>query len=270
MRKGLHIGTSGWSYPEDWKGVFYTSSSSLLNQYLRYFETSEINSTFYALPRQNFIQHLANLDERVFFTAKIPKKVTHDNRLDLTGEGGEVLQQFLTLMRPIASKVPVLLIQLPPWPHSKMADLEAFLTQLDPAFRYAIEFRHESWLSADVWSLLEEWKVAQVIVDEPRLPIDLRTTADFAYIRWHGHGEKLWYRYRYSEEELSEWVPRIARVVDENETVLGYFNNHFSGNAPLNALQMLSLLGRSTPAQARKLEQMLKRTATHQTTLDDF
>jgi uncharacterized protein YecE (DUF72 family) len=270
MRTGLHIGTSGWSYREDWKDVFYTSSSSLLQQYLQYFETAEINSTFYALPRENFVRHLLSVTPSVFFTAKLPKKVTHDHRLDLTGEGGDELQKYFDLLRPAAHRVPVLLIQLPPWNIDKMADLESFFNGLDSTFRYAIEFRDESWLKPTVWALLEKYNVAHVIVDEPKLPINLRITTNFSYIRWHGHGEKPWYKYRYSEDELKEWIPRLEQVSAESESVLGYFNNHFFGHAPLNALQLLTILKRSSPAQIRKMEQMIKSTSTHQTTLDDF
>jgi uncharacterized protein YecE (DUF72 family) len=270
MRKGLHLGTSGWSYDKDWKGVFYKSGTSMLQQYLGYFKTAEINSTFYALPRPKFIRHLATLDETVFFTAKIPKKVTHDSRLDLKGEGGTTLAEYFRLLEPLHGRIPVLLIQLPPWDISTMADLETFFSALDTSFRYAIEFRDFSWLKNNVWNLLEDYGIAHVIVDEPKLPIDLRITADFSYIRWHGHGEKPWFNYRYSIEELEAWVPRLQEVTSTVETTFGYFNNHFAGNAPLNALQMLSLLGTIDRRQERKLESMLEADSFQQTSLDDF
>jgi uncharacterized protein YecE (DUF72 family) len=270
MRKGLHIGTSGWSYEKDWKGVFYHSGQSMLQQYLSYFETSEINSTFYALPKPKFVSHLTSLDEAYFFTAKLPKKVTHDSRLDVTGEGGEILAEFYRLLEPLRGRIPVLLIQLPPWNISSMADLEAFLSALDPSFRYAIEFRDFSWLTNRVWNLLEDYGIANVIVDEPKLPIDLKITADFSYIRWHGHGQNPWFNYRYSVEELKAWVPRLDQVTSSVDTTFGYFNNHFAGNAPLNALQLLSLLETISSRQERKLESMLEADAFHQSSLDDF
>jgi uncharacterized protein YecE (DUF72 family) len=270
MKKGLHIGTSGWSYEKDWKGTFYTTDGSMLKHYLSYFQTAEINSTFYALPRPNFIRHMSSLSDDVFFTAKIPKKVTHDNRLDLSGEGGETLWEFYRLMEPIRDRIPVLLIQLPPWEISTMGDLDTFLSSLDQSFRYAIEFRDHSWLTSKVWGLLENYKVANVIVDEPKLPINLRITTDFSYIRWHGHGQNPWFNYRFSIEDLQAWVPRLEQVTDSVETTFGYFNNHFAGNAPLNALQLLSLLGKINPKQQVKLEQMLKTTKTTQSTLDEF
>ncbi len=238
MNQGLHIGTSGWSYEKEWKGTFYNSGKSMLQQYLSYFDTAEINSTFYALPQPNFIKHLATIDQHKFFTAKLPKKVTHDHRLDLTGEGGHVLEQFFELLDPIKDRIPVLLIQLPPWKRSSMGDLETFFSQLKSSYRYAIEFRDESWLNDSVWTLLEKYDIAHCIVDEPKLPIDLRITTDFSYIRWHGHGGKLWYNYRYSVEELENWKPKVQHVMNSVDTTFGYFNNHFAGNAPLNALQM--------------------------------
>ncbi|MFQ5831800.1 MAG: DUF72 domain-containing protein [Candidatus Thorarchaeota archaeon] len=272
MRKGLHIGTSGWSYVDKtgWLDVFYHSRKSLLKQYLAVFQTAEINSTFYSLPRPTFVKHLATLKGDKFFTAKIPRKVTHDHRLELKGEGGEVLSQFFTLMKPVEDRVAALLIQLPPWEVSKMANLEAFLAELDPSFRFAIEFRNESWLSNSVYRLIEDYGTAYVIVDEPKLPIDLRVTADFAYVRWHGHGTRPWYNYRYSVDELEKWKPRIENIMDRAESVLGYFNNHFSGNAPLNALQMLSLMGTIDERQTQKLEKMLSHMSVEQTSLEDF
>jgi uncharacterized protein YecE (DUF72 family) len=275
MRKGLFIGTSGWSYPDEgpngWKGTFYESTQSMLKQYLNYFDTAEINSTFYALPQPNFIKHLAGLkDESKFFTAKLPKKVTHDSRLRLEGEGGQVLEQFFSLMHPLKDRIASLLIQLPPWDITNMGDLESFFSSLDENFRYAIEFRHESWLKDRVWNLLEDYGIAHVVVDEPKLPIDLRVTADFSYVRWHGHGGKLWYMYRYSKEEIEAWKPRVEQLLSDSKTVLGYWNNHFSGNAPLNAFQMLQLMNQITPQQEKKLQRMLSATAVEQTSLDDF
>ena len=151
-----------------------------------------------------------------------------------------------------------------------MADLETFFSGLDSGFRYAIEFRHESWLVPHVWSMLESYRIAHVIVDEPLLPIDLRVTTDFSYVRWHGHGDRPWYRYRYDEEELRASIQRLNEVTGNCQTTLGYFNNHFAGNAPLNALQMLRLLNRADEKQLRKLDTMLKSTSSEQTTLDDF
>ncbi len=271
MIKGLHIGTSGWSYPEDWKDVFYHKSATPLQQYLTYFDTAEINSSFYALPSPKFIKHLMSpVAEGKFFTAKLPKAVTHDNRLKLEGAGGVVLDEYFELFRPLRARLAALLIQLPPWNIEKMGDVETFLAALDPSFRYAIEFRDESWLVPRIWSLLEKYKIAHVIVDEPKLPINLQVTTDFSYIRWHGHGTNPWFYYRYSIEELEAWLPRLDSLKGETDTILGYFNNHFEAYSPLNAFQMLQLLDMANQKQITKLERMLSKLSVDQTHLSDF
>ncbi len=241
-----------------------------MQQYLRYFYTAEINSTFYALPQRGFIRHLSQIESpRVFFSAKLPRAITHDARLVLQGEDAQVIHRFFDLMRPLADRLACLLIQLPPWPRTKMGDLEQFLSSLDETFRYAIEFRHHSWLVPEVRKVIEAYNIAQVVVDEPLLPVDLTVTTDFAYVRWHGHGTRIWYDYRYSTEELQQWVPRFNALLDQVGTVLGYFNNHFEGNAAVNALEMLHLLGLANKLQEAKLARMHRQMSVDQTTLDD-
>ncbi len=96
--------------------------------------------------------------------------------------------------------------------------------------------------------LLSDHNVAAVVVDEPLLPLEVRLTSDIAYIRWHGRGEKMWYNYRYSREELAEWVPKI-REMSKSMDVYGYFNNHYHGYAPENCIDILEMPGMATPEQ---------------------
>lgn len=243
----------------------------MLQQYFTYFDVAEINSTFYGPPKESIIQYLmATLSDHKHFTAKIPHRVTHNNRLNLRTEAGDILADFFEKMRPMCPKLSVLLIQLPPWDISTFGDLETFFSSLDPDYRYAIEFRHESWIRSRVWRLLEDYQIAHVIVDEPRLPINMRVTTDFTYVRLHGHGTNPWYNYRYSDEELFKWSERLRSLIDENETVFTFFNNHFYGYGPTNALQIMELLSRISPIQKDKLERMLPQLALSQTTLDEF
>jgi len=91
--------------------------------------------------------------------------------------------------------------------------------------------------------------VANVIVDEPLLPPDTVVTADFAFIRWHGHGTRPWYNYRYSEKELEGWVPKVKEVASRVTKTFGYFNNHFKGFAVENSLRMMEMLGEANIQQ---------------------
>ena len=102
----------------------------------------------------------------------------------------------------------------------------------------------------ETWTLLEKYKVAYAVVDEPLLPPDVRFTSSFAYFRWHGKGVRPWYDYRYGEEELKPWVPKIKEAAEKVKTLYGYFNNHYHGYAVENCLQVLEMLGILTPEQA--------------------
>jgi uncharacterized protein YecE (DUF72 family) len=143
----------------------------------------------------------------------------------------------------LGGKLACFLIQLPPKYDYTPENLEAFFGLLDPIFKYAVEFRNLSWMREETWALLEKYGGAYTIVDEPLLPGEVHLTADFAYFRWHGRGEKIWFDYPYSKEELEPWVPKVQDAASKVKKVYGYFNNHYHGYAPENCLQLLERLG---------------------------
>jgi uncharacterized protein YecE (DUF72 family) len=158
------------------------------------------------------------------------------------------------------------LIQLPPKYEFNPENLKSFFELLDPIFRYAVEFRNLSWMRDETWRLLREYEVAYTIVDEPLLPPEMHFTADFAYFRWHGQGERLWFDYRYSKEELDAWIPKVQEAAKLVKKVYGYFNNHYHGYAPENCLHLIEKLGLLSDEQKRAKE----RTASKQANLGSF
>jgi uncharacterized protein YecE (DUF72 family) len=256
-KNNILLGTSGWSYKE-WEGNFYQkkTSETKLRAYSRVFKTAEIDSTFYRNPTKGTVMGWLKYSPSDFvFTAKLPKTVTHDNMLGLKKEVKNELEIFLDLMRPLqlGGKLACLLIQLPPKYSYNPDNLEAFFQLLDPMFRYAVEFRNKTWLLPETktFSLLERYNVAYTIVDEPLLPPEVHIPADFAYFRWHGHGENIWFDYRYTQEELEPWVQKVEQTAVKVKKVYGYFNNHYHGYAPENCLQLIERLGLLTEEQKK-------------------
>ncbi len=250
----LFIGTSGWSYKE-WTGVFYpTPGTNKLSFYSRVFKTAEVDSTFYAYPSKGLVLGWSRYTPDDFvFSLKLPQVMTHEKKLELRKGVETDLVRFLSLMKPLIStgKMGPVLIQLPPsFSYENDLDrLKGFLGMVPEDVRFAVEFRHPSWLRDDVWSLLRSRNVANTIVDEPLLPPDAIVTADFAFIRWHGRGSRPWYNYRYSQSELAAWAPKVKDVTSRAKKTYGYFNNHFRGFAVENSLNMIAMLGASTPEQ---------------------
>ena len=254
----LLVGTSGWSYKE-WVGPFYEKKTGMFSHYKKYFDTTEINSTFYSYPSEGMIMGLLrNAPPGFVFSAKLPKLITHDKWLNPDEDIENDTHRFLALIRPLAEHLGPILIQLrPKFNFEKhIGDLETYLDFIPKNYEWAIEFRHESWLREETFDVLRKYNVAYVVVDEPLLPPEVHTTADFSYIRWHGHGEKLWYDYDYSEEQLENWVPKVKDITSSVRRTYGYFNNHFNANAVKNAVEMLELLGQATPEQKITLEKI--------------
>jgi len=277
----LRFGCSGWDYQE-WIGPFYRNATeSKLRAYARVFDTVEINSTFYRAPSPGMVQGWTRFTPEDFvFAAKVPQTVTHDRLLDVTRGADKDLFAYAELMRPLldAGKLGPLLLQLPPRLRFEETTIHRFLDTLPRAFTFALEPRNKSWMTMEAFDLLRSTGVAYTIVDEPLLPPDLHVTSSLAYVRWHGHGSDPWYNYRYSEDELMSWVPRVQQVAGQAENVFGFFNNHFHGYAPENALQILRMLGVQSQDQARalgRIENFRKQASraevrTRSLTLEDF
>ncbi len=277
----LRFGCSGWDYQE-WVGPFYRNASeSKLAAYSRVFDTAEINSTFYRAPTPGMVLGWGKYTPDEFvFAAKVPQTVTHDRLLDV-GRGADVdLKAYAELMRPLLDqgKLGPLLLQLPPRLRFEAAAIRRFLDTLPRDFTFALEPRNRSWMALEAFDLLRDAGVAYAIVDEPLLPPDLHVTAHVGYVRWHGHGQEPWYNYRYPEDQLREWVPRVQQVASQADTVFGFFNNHYHGYAPENCLQILRMLGVDDADKARalgRIENVRKRSSAEAvrvraTTLEDF
>lgn len=260
----IFLGTCGWSYTE-WEGPFYTKGEkNKLYAYSQVFGTAEVDSTFYRYPSKGMVMGWLRYSPSDFlFTAKLPKLITHDKKLGLKGDVQADLGRFLDVMQPLQldGKLACLLIQLPPSYGFNPENLEAFFKMLPAPYRFAVEFRNPSWMRNETWQLLNKYKVAYVNVDEPLLPPDIHLTTDLAYFRWHGRGEKPWFDYKYSAEELEPWIPKIREASTQVKKTFGYFNNHFHGYAPENCITLIEKLGLMTEKHNKAKEKMTNKQA---------
>lgn len=253
-RNKVLLGTSGWSYKE-WIGPFYAKTDkSMLRAYTRVFNTVEIDSTFYRYPSKGTVMGWTRYSPEGFvYTAKLPRLITHEKKLSLSEGIEQDMQRFIELMEPLSlgGKLGCILIQLPPKFNYKPKELEDFFRILPSHVRFAVEFRDRSWIRPETWTLLEKYRVAYTIVDEPLLPPEMHLTTNIAYFRWHGRGTRPWYDYQYSPQELEPWTPKVREAAVKVEKVYGYFNNHFHGYAVENCLQVMEMLG---AIEARQVE----------------
>lgn len=266
MSATYYIGCSGWWY-KDWEGEFYPQGldeKNRLKYYAKHFNTVEINVTFYRLPnKKQFASWAKRTPKNFIFSIKAPQEITHKLHL-LYAE--RIMKKFFQTIEPLikAKKVGIILFQCPREfvkTQATLKRLEDFLSNLNQNLEFAIEFRHRSWLKEEVFELLEEYGVAYTIVDGPHLPPLIRVTSNFAYIRFHGRGKKVWYYYNYKREELEKWSKKIRNeIAPQVKKLYIYFNNHFRAFAPKNANEFIAILGlRRIELGLKPLQSLLSR-----------
>ena len=267
------IGTQGFSY-DGWNGLVYppgTRPADRLARYARTFPLVEIDRTFYGPPRASEVDRWISQTPDTFrFTAKVPRQITHDARL----QGQDALRQledFLKTITRLGDRLGAVVLQLGPgFQFPRDADglsraLQLLPTIAPPSLRVAVEFRHPSWIEApDVEARLREARVAWVwndwepgpnpwavmprAIDEPRA---FRETADFAYLRLTGdHDITIDYQTITIDRgaDLRRWAELISKW-RENQmkngrtgNVFVLLNNHYSGSSPRSASALRQLL----------------------------
>jgi uncharacterized protein YecE (DUF72 family) len=184
------------------------------------------------------------------------------------------LNSFLRAFEPLASKMQVILIQLPPSfsPKDGKRVLREFLSGLPHDFRFAIEFRHPGWHRPQFIHLLEKNHVCWAWADTTPLnernlaPFEfLPLTTDFLYLRLlgdyatkydvdgehvHRYEKLLWKR----EAAIESWSLKIERHLSEVRNVWAFVSNHFEGFAPETCQRLAGRLGLDLrlPSETRK------------------
>ncbi|MBI3978142.1 MAG: DUF72 domain-containing protein [Chloroflexi bacterium] len=241
MSTSVWVGTSGWVYPH-WRGVFYPpglSQTQYLRHYAERFSTVEVNYSFYRLPpRERFASWRAETPPGFCFAAKASRYLTHMKKLK---DCERPLARFLEAAGGLQEKLGPILFQFPANWHADLDRLRAFLALLPAGYRYAFEFRHPSWLSAEVFGALAAFGCALCIPDAPGMPQAIQLTADFAYVRMH-HGT---FGVSYGDDELAIWAERVHVFQRESADVYVYFNNDPGGAAVADAQRLIALVGKS-------------------------
>lgn len=254
-----YFGIAGWSYP-DWEGIVYPRGlrkSEQLPFLAGFFNTIELNNTFYRIPESKMVETWVRKVEPYpdfRFTAKLWQGFTHEMKSDSKVEA----DQFKSAMKPMlkSGKFGALLIQFPISFRREDESMQRVieLGEMFREFRPVVEFRHRSWVSTQVLQMLEENGLGFCNVDEPVFRQMVKpssvVTGPVGYVRFHGRNYQNWfskegnrdtrYDYLYSEEELDEWIPRIRQMGEKAESVYVVGNNHFRGQAPANILQLKS------------------------------
>jgi uncharacterized protein YecE (DUF72 family) len=286
----LRIGTSGWSYPTGrgtWTGVFYPAADAgpaqrsrrtrggvdELAYYAERFDTVEINSSFYGVPKPEVTRGWARRTPAGFeFAAKLWQKFTHPAMFAKAAHEEAPARPVVTrtdvdevrrAFDPLASagKLGPLLAQFPPSFHADEAALDylEWLVDAFAGFQIAVELRHRSWSDdpGRTLGILNRHAAAWAQIDEPKFRSSIRqdllpNVTSFYYLRLHGRNAAQWwdheatedrYNYLYSAGELEPFVGAATLARRLVRKLYLYMNNHFEAKSVANAVMLKHRLG---------------------------
>jgi uncharacterized protein YecE (DUF72 family) len=270
----VRIGTAGWSY-KDWDGIFYPSGMQRRKQHpleylARFFDTTEINTSFYGPLKPElaklWCRKVEAVNKNFLFTAKLYRAFTHspmslmeptsaasirptDDDEIRTREGLDAIAN--------EGRLGALLIQFPVSFKNTSLNREYLERLLRQFIEYprVVEVRHSSWNDADTLASFTQENVGFCNIDQPVIGRSLapteHVTGTVGYIRLHGRNYEQWfdsdnrndrYNYLYSPQELTSWKEKIERVAKLAQTTYVITNNHFESKAGVNALELKAMI----------------------------
>jgi uncharacterized protein YecE (DUF72 family) len=227
------IGTSGWQY-RDWRGTFYPAGlpqAKWLEHYAERFRTQEVNNAFYRLPEATTFTAWADRTPDDFvMVVKASRFLTHIKRLK---DPEEPVQRFVERASCLGPKLGPVLLQLPPTMKADTERLDRALSLFPADWRLAVEFRHETWHTAETCDVLRSHGAAWCMADSTKRTVPAWKTSAWGYLRFHdGTGTP---RPCYTKGQLDRWAGTLAELYPPDAEVFVFFNNDPRGCALYDA-----------------------------------
>jgi uncharacterized protein YecE (DUF72 family) len=254
----VFIGTSGYYY-KDWENQFYppeVDKKEFLVYYSRFFDTVEVNSTYYSFPNPYFFLNMSKKVPKGFtFSLKAHASMTHSRD---ASEGD--YKKYFEAVSVLKEKemLGAILFQFPYSfrPSAQTLDYLKHVRDALPDLDIAIEFRNSMWVNEKTMEIMKQLEYIFCNVDEPRIKglmpeTDIITARAQSYIRFHGRNSSNWYQhknpyerydYEYDQDELNPWAEKIKKMSCKVEKTLIYFNNHYKAQAVRSARLLQKLL----------------------------
>jgi uncharacterized protein YecE (DUF72 family) len=267
------VGTAGFSY-KDWEGVVYPPDLKKrkvhpLEYLAQFFDCCEINTSFYGHIRpsvgKGWCDKVAAVNQNFLFSAKLYQGFTHvpkgskapsPFKLTASAEDEKLAREGLDSLAQ-QGRLGAVLVQFP-ISFKNQDDTRDYLFSLIAKFkeyRLVIEIRHESWNDPEVLGRLAEEGVGFCNIDQPQLGKSIgataHVTAPVGYVRLHGRNYQEWfhsvsrndrYNYLYKRGELEGWKDKIERIGRQTEKTFAVTNNHYIGQAAVNAVELKNML----------------------------
>ena len=229
----LFAGTSGFAYAQ-WKPAFYPAklpSNKFLEHYAQRLNAVEINYTFRHMPSVSTLENWVSLTHPGFvFALKGHMRITHIMRLKNASEATAIFLRAIDPLRSARRLGPVL-FQLPPQMRCDLDLLHGFLEILPGDLRYAFEFRHASWLTDEVYRLLESRNISLCVAESEKFEVPEVITADFVYYRLR--------KPDYTAEDIDAIAARAQGLLAQGKDLFLMFKHEETPEGALHAEDVL-------------------------------
>jgi uncharacterized protein YecE (DUF72 family) len=258
---GCQAWTKGnWTTQRGGPTVFFpygTKDSEKLGFYAKVFDTVEINSSFYAIPKPSaFESWYRQVPVHFKFSLKMPRDVTHVH--NLSSSSFPVVEEFISRVAILKNKAGIVLIQLPAsfkLTGATANNLTEFLKFLPRDRRFAIELRSPEWFGSETFDLLAEHNVALCLgqnefLSQKTILKALELPTDFAYLRFSGPRDLTNFDHiqRPHDESLKFWAEQVQGLQNKGKECFVYLSNLFEGHAPGSAMKFRKMLGQTFTA----------------------
>jgi uncharacterized protein YecE (DUF72 family) len=241
----FYIGCAKWGRKE-WLNMIYpakTKEADFLDQYVKHFNSIELNAVFYSIPNAELIRKWKQKAEEnstngFIFCPKFSRTISHIKRL----KDAEVpTDLYLSSIHEFGKYLGPCFLQLGDNFGPKNFDiLENYLKLLPVDFQVFVELRHEEWFANDVererlFEMLHRLKKGAVITDASgrRDCVHMELTIPEIFIRFVGNGQD----FKESDfDRIDEWVVRIKSWLSKGlEKVYFFLHQHDEKDTPILA-----------------------------------
>ena len=235
----IYVGCAKWGRKE-WVGMIYpekTKEAKFLDEYLKHFNSIELNAVFYKMPTADQItkwREKAELERQDFkFCPKITQGISHIKRLkgaeDLTTTYLESISHFGKYLGPA-------FLQLSDnFGPKNFEILESYLEVLPKDFKLFVELRHKDWFADeqvrnDVFEMFRKFNKGAVITDATgrRDCVHMSLPTPHAFVRFVGNGI-----HEIDFPRIDDWADRLASWIDQGlQSVYFFLHQHDESNTP--------------------------------------
>ncbi len=236
----VYIGCAKWGRKE-WVNMIYppkTKESMFLDEYVKHFNSIELNAVFYNMPKREQIkiwkEKAAAVRSDFKFCPKFTRNISHIRRLK---NADEDTSRYLESVYEFGEFLGPSFLQLGDnFGPNNFEVLQAYLQKLPQDLEVFVEVRHSDWFSdsaarKDLFSMLNELKKGAIITDASgrRDCVHMELSTPSAFIRFVGNS-----LHPTDYTRIDEWVSRIKTWAGKGiQSVYFFLHQHDEKDTPI-------------------------------------